>query len=201
MAEWEDYVIDGTNILKNKYNISSLEELTKLETSLVVSKLSYLYIHGMKGNFDENHLCEIHKFLFDDLYEFAGEYREVDMRKITVFIPHTEIKTRLKKLFTEMNSKSVNINNKFEIAQYVADYYYGLIEIHPFREGNGRTSREFIRQLVLARFSEYELDYTKINKENFQIGVINHERYPLLLAYEIYNALVEKENIKGFGNK
>ena len=71
--------------------------------------------------------------------------------------------------------------------------------MHPFREGNGRSTREFIRQLVLNKFPQYELDYTKIDKKNFQIGVIGHSQYPLLLAYEIYNALVPNEriNVKG----
>ena len=56
MAEWEDYIINGTKTLKNKLNITSSEELKKIEKEIVVSKLSYLYIHGMKGNFDIEHL-------------------------------------------------------------------------------------------------------------------------------------------------
>ena len=196
MGNWHDYFIENTEILKNKLGITNQDELSKRESEIVVSKLSYLYINGMNGDFSINHLCQIHKFLFGDLYEFAGEFRDVDMRKITIFVPHQEIKERLEELFSKMDNFNFNEGNKFEIAKYVAEFYYGIIEIHPFREGNGRTSREFIRQLVLAKFPKYELDYTKINKENFQIGVIDYRHYPLLLAYEIYNALGEVENVK-----
>lgn len=194
MKEWNDYIMEGTdNVLKNKFNITSQEELDKKETEEVVLKLSRLYLKGITGNLDEKHLCDIHRYLFENIYEFAGTYREVDMRKITHFTKFEDIPTRIKDFFSKRNKIEVNLNSKFDIARYIADYYYELIEIHPFREGNGRAIREFIRQLVLYKFPMYELDYTKINKENFQIGVIGHSHYPLLLAYEIYNALVVNE--------
>lgn len=196
MAEWEDYIIDGTKTLKNNFNITSSEELKKLEKEIVVSKLSYLYINGMPGNFDIKHLCDLHQFLFGDIYPFAGKYREVDMYKITGFEHWEEINHKLEEFFEKMNNREVNESNKFEIAKYLADYYYELIGIHPFREGNGRTTREFLRQFTSHRFPMYELDYTKIDKKNFQIGVVAFDRYPLLLAYEIYNALVPVEKEK-----
>lgn len=197
MVEWEDYIISGTNTLKNKLNIISLEELKKIETEIVVSKLSYLYINGMQGNFDIEHLCRLHYFLFGEIYDFAGKYRQVDVFKVTEFEHYENIDYELKKLFSKMNKVDVNINNKFEIAKYLGEFYLELIRIHPFREGNGRTCREFIRQMVLAKFPIYELDYSKVNKKNFQLGVIERSSYPLLIAYEIYNALipVEKEKI------
>lgn len=201
MGKWEDYFIENTEVFKNKLGITNEKELDDYEKKMVVSKLSYLYIYPINGNFDAEHLCEIHKFLFGDLYEFAGEYRTVDVCKIdalkkTVFLPYQEIESELTKLFQEMNSKEFELEEKFEIAKYIGDYYYRLIEIHPFREGNGRTTREFIRELVMHKFPKYELDYTKIDKNNFFIGVVNHELYPTLLAYEIYNGLIERENVR-----
>lgn len=194
--EWEDYIIGDTNVLKNKLGITDRFELQKKETEIVVSKLAYLYMRGMKGNFDQNHLCAIHKFLFEDIYEFAGKFREVDIFKDSdAFVHYEDIEKSLYDLFNEMNHKEVNVNNKFEIAKYLADYYYKLIEVHPFREGNGRSTREFMRQLVLKKFGDYELDYTKINKKNFKLGYIERKQYPLLIAYEFYNGLVEKNQI------
>ena len=201
MAKWEDYTIGNTNVLKNKLGITEQEELDKVETKMVVSKLALLYVNGMKGNFDEEHLCRIHKFLFEDLYDFAGKYREVDIYKVTSFSHHEEIKEQLKQFFEQMNNIEFSNDNKFEIASYIAKYYLGLIQIHPFREGNGRTTREFIRQLVLAKFPNYELDYTKIDKENFKIGVIEYRHYPSLLTYEIYNGLVENQKGLRFGHR
>lgn len=193
--EWQDYMMKNTNVLKNKFNITSQEELDKKENEILIEKLSYLFIYGMPGNFDSDHLSNIHRFLFEDIYYFAGQYREVDIFKETGFESYQNISSKLNEIFLDMNSKNV-LNTKFEIAKYLADYYYLLIQIHPFREGNGRTCREFIRQLTIKKFSNYYLDFTKINKKNFQIGVIEHDNYPSLLAYEIYNALILKENEK-----
>lgn len=197
MAEWEDYVIGDTNVLKNKFGIVNSDELKEKETEIVVSKLAYLYIHGMKGDFSPEHLCKIHKFLFDELYDFAGVYRKVNIYKQPPpFSSFENIPKELFDLFNKMENVSVNLNNKFEVSEYLANFYYELIMIHPFREGNGRCIREFIRQYVLEKFPIYELDYTKINKENFKIGIIDKKTYPLLLAYEIYNALTEKNDFK-----
>lgn len=96
-----------------------------------------------------------------------------------------------------LNAKNieVNTNNQFEIAKFLGDFYYNLILIHPFREGNGRSIREFLREFVIYKFKDYELDYSKIDGNNFLLGITEHDTYPLLLAFEINNALV-KTNIK-----
>lgn len=190
MAQWEDYLIPGTQVLKNRLGLTDHDALVKAENENVLQKLSDLYLSGMDGDFSVSHLCEINLFLFGDIYEFAGKFREVDVFKKTGFEHYKNIPQKLDELFHQMKYRNINTTNKFEIAQYIADFYYGIISIHPFREGNGRTAREFIRQLVLTMFPEYELDYTKVNKDNFLIGVIDHSQYPSLLAYEIYNALV-----------
>lgn len=189
MAEWEDYLLPGTNVLKNNYGITSPDELKRLEEEIVLKNLSKLYLEGMEGNFDVNHLCEINFLLFGELYDFAGKFREVDVFKKTGFEPYQNIPSKLSELFIKKHNEQVNTENKFEIAKYLGDFYYELISIHPFREGNGRTVREFMRQLVLVKFPDYELDYTKVDKKNFLIGVIDRKLYPSLLEYEIYNAL------------
>lgn len=88
MAEWEDYLIDDTTVLKNKLGITDSDELKQKEIEITVSKIAQLYFMGITGNFDEKYLCEIHKFIFEDIYDFAGKYREVDMRKVTLFTPY-----------------------------------------------------------------------------------------------------------------
>ena len=59
---WEDYFIEGTNVLKNKFNIIDEGELEKKEKEITLKKLSYLNLFPIKGNFDEEHLRQIHKF-------------------------------------------------------------------------------------------------------------------------------------------
>lgn len=194
MGNWEDYLIPKTEVLKNKLGITSSDELKKAENVVVVSKLAELYLKKSPEIFDSAYLCELHKYLFEDIYDFAGQYRTVDIFKQTGFEHYENIAQELDKFIKLMNLKNVNVNSRFEFAQYLADYYYGLISIHPFREGNGRTCREFIRQLskVLSA-GVSEIDYTKVDSKNFMIGVLDRNLYPSLLAYEIYKSFSEPE--------
>lgn len=194
--EWEDYLIEGTDILKNKFNIVDFDKLSKIENSIVVTKLAYLYDYGMNGEFDSKHLIELHKFLFDDIYEFAGLYRKIDMfKKYSGFIEHQLIEGEVERITNEYKNKEVLVSSTFDIAKFLGDYYYDLIMIHPFREGNGRTIREFIRQFTSYKFPGYTIDFTKMNKKNLLLGVVERNNYPLLLAFEINNTLTYK-NIK-----
>ena len=77
----------------------------------------------------------------------------------------------------------------------MGEFYRELIYIHPFREGNGRSIREFLREFAEYKFN-YQLDYSKIDKKNFLLGITDKNNYPLLLAYEIYNAMEEKEKVR-----
>ena len=194
--KWEDYLIEGTDVLKNKLNIKDGNELYKKEKEFVLERLSALYLYGMIGEFNSNHLKAIHWYLFSPLYYFAGEYRQVDLfKEHSSFLNYQEIENELNKVLNEANNKEINDNNLFDIAKFIGDLYYNLIRILPFREGNGRSIREFIRQFTSYKFPNLSLNYNKIDKKNFLLGVTEHDTYPLLLAYEIYNAL-EKDKVK-----
>ncbi len=194
-SNWEDYVYEN-GVLKNKFGITSPEELHNLEEKITIEKLSILYLNPFIGDFDCNHLKAIHRYLFSDIYEFAGEYRNVDLyKKYTKFEDYKLISSKVDSLLLYARNKEVNIDNKFEIAKFLGDFYYQLILIHPFREGNGRTIREFLREFVLCKFLGYKLEYSLIDQNNFLLGITEHDTYPLLLAYEINNALI-KTNIK-----
>lgn len=193
MARFEDYVYDGTNILRNKFGIKDLDKLKALEEKIILEKLTALYIHPLKGNFDTNHLKSIHRYLFGDLYEFAGKIRDVEMfREYSSFLDYNQIPDKLSLLLEEYKNKHVNTSSTFEIGLFLANFYKDLIYIHPFRDGNGRTVREFLREYVLEYFPEYELDYSKMNKENALLAIKESDSYSInLLAYEFYNSLVK----------
>jgi len=192
MANWEDYMFENTNVLKNKLGITNLDELKKAENEMVVYKLSLLYLKPISCEFDNKHLLDLHKFLFEDLYDFAGCYRDVEIFKTTGFTHPDEIEKELTLVLEKYKNMEITTNSKFEISKILGEFYRSLINIHPFREGNGRTIREFLRQFVLYKFPSYKLDYTKVDKKNFLLGILEEETYPMLLAYEIYNALVEE---------
>lgn len=190
--KWEDYLIEGTNILKNKLGITDQDKLSEVENIHVVSKLSYLYDQVITGNYDSKHLCDLHRYLFSDIYDFAGNYREVMIfKKYSGFLEPRLISSKLDSVMNEAQYKKVNTDSQYMMAKFLGDYYYDLIMIHPFREGNGRCIREFLREFVMYKFPGYILDFTKINKQNFYLGVVERKDYPELLTYEIYNALVK----------
>lgn len=200
--KWDSYFIPNTNVLKNNLGISNFEELKEQEKNIVRKKLAYLYLRPIDGNFDSEHLLNIHKFIFNEIYPFAGTYRTCSMQKNTMFCNPNEIEKTLEEVLDEMNLVfSKDVYNISDFAFKLAKYYYELIYIHPFREGNGRTIRVFIRDFVREKSKnlpcgELDLDYTKINSENLLLGTVRRYIYPSMIECEFMKGLVpvEKEN-------
>jgi len=193
--KWNSYFQEGTDVLKNKLGIIDKDLLKQKEYEIVLYKLSYLILNGMDGEFDSKHLCDIHRFLFSDIYYFAGEYRYVKMSKITEFEHPEVIPLKLEEVMNEFNNQEV-INTRWYIAKHLAEYHNTLIDIHPFREGNGRCIREFLRQYVLYRFKEYELDYSHMNKKHLIDYIRDPDSYPNLIVGEFLECLILKEKEK-----
>ncbi len=193
---FDDYFIDGTKTLKNKLGITDIDLLIKEEQVIVLKKLTNFILKEYEFSPSASYLAFIHKYLFDDVYYFAGEYRLVNMfKQDSSFLDFNLIEEELSKVINKYNSMEV-VNNKFTIARTLGEFYRELIYIHPFREGNGRAIREFLREYTMYKYNLI-LDYSKINKRNFLLGITDSYTYPSLLAYEINNALVEpKKELK-----
>ena len=93
----------------------------------------------------------IHKFLFEDIYPFAGLFRNENIAKdYFQFAEWEYIESELAKLLTELKNENFLSNlSKEKFAERLAYYWAELNVLHPFREGNGRTTREFLRQLSI----------------------------------------------------
>ncbi len=201
---WDEYFIEGTNVLKNKLGITNKEELSKNEKIITLKKLAYLEMFPIEGKFDSDHLRKIHYFLFNDIYYFAGEYRKCEMARFREFVNPDEIEVRLKNELDKMNKEVKNILSIDGYSYFLAEEYYELMVIHPFREGNGRSVREFLREFVLSKKEQLpfnvELDFTKINPDEFLMAVKDKYLYPSLLQMLFKNALV-KVDVKEDGSK
>lgn len=170
---WENYFIPGTNVLKNNFGITDYEYLKEIETEITANKLFELYVTPIELNFDEEHLKAIHKHLFSTLYHFGGEYRNVYMQKNnSYFAPVDEIDIRLKETFKYVNEKIVNTHTKYDFACLLAELYVLLLHIHPFREGNGRSIREFIREFANEKSKNFEFGPLNFNWSNVDGEVI-----------------------------
>lgn len=196
---WNDYFIDGTDVFKNHLGIIDSEELKKRESEITFEKLVQLQIKPIKGKFDKYHLCEIHKYLFEEIYPFAGIYRTVDMRKnYTGFVTPREIDQHLDNVLKEMNEEINRCYTFDDYAAFLAQYYYDLLYIHPFREGNGRTIREFLIEFVHKKIPDFTIDWSKMNKDNVAEGIKYGSFTKSILAHEFSKSLilVEKEENK-----
>ncbi len=195
MDEWDNYFYEGTCVLKNKFGIKDKKELEQKEKQITLKKLAFLEIFPINGSFDAEHLKKIHHFLFNDIYYFAGEYRKCTMAKTTRnFYDPQHIKAYLDEALKNMNNKVNEIVSIEGYACFLSETYYELMTIHPFREGNGRSVREFLREFVLCKNNvlpfDVELDFSKMNKEDALKAVEYHYLYPSMLDMEFMKALV-----------
>lgn len=145
------YCYKGTNTLVNKLNIKDSSALENYETSVIGLKLMALNKKGITGKFDVSHFVDIHKFLFEDIYPFAGLFRNENIAKdYFQFAEWEYIESELTRLLDELKKENFLANiSKEDFAKRLAYYWAELNVLHPFREGNGRATREFLRQLAL----------------------------------------------------
>lgn len=139
-------------VLRNIANIEEEKVLLAYESLKVSKRLEELYSNPVKI-IDSNALLEIHKYLFQDVYEWAGKIRTVNISKDGKPFFEGE---RFQTGFQYINSLIVEFseiapNQRSEIAEKLAEILDNINFMHPFREGNGRTQREFIRTLALQK--------------------------------------------------
>lgn len=179
------YCYKGTNILVNKLEIKNNKDLLKYENQIVIIKLFDLRQKGITGNFDIKHFASIHRCLFEDIYPFAGMFRNENIAKDNFRFAEWEyIEEELNKLLKQLKEeKYLNNLKKEELVDRLAYYMAELNVLHPFREGNGRTTREFIRQLAL--YNGYAFNLKKIDPKKMLdasiASVVNTEELKKLI--------------------
>lgn len=163
---------EGTTCLINKLDIRDEEQLSSVEADTTFAKASTLEQQPIEGNFDFTHYKAIHRFLFEDLYEWAGQIRTIDIsKKGTAFVKASEINELAFNCFERLKENDYFCNLPFEeFVDNITDFYCVTNMLHPFREGNGRTQRVFIAQLI--RYAGYEIDFAEIDPDELMIATI-----------------------------
>ncbi|MCI9177253.1 MAG: cell filamentation protein Fic [Clostridia bacterium] len=156
------YCYLNSEVLINKLNIQDAKDLQYYEAKITAAKSLGLRQMGITGNFDKQHFMQIHGYLFEDIYPFAGKLREENIAKGEFrFAMWEYIETELENLLAKLkNENYLQGLNKIQLAKRLAYYLSELNVLHCFREGNGRTNREFIRQLALK--NGYYLNLKKV---------------------------------------
>lgn len=151
------YTYPHSPVLINKFNEKNDNKARELEYRLVASQSLKLFINPIEVN-TVSDILKIHKFLFEGMYTWAGQYRQVNISKSgNAFMPVQSFDMAEKFLNTLLSNYLLNANNKIEICKSLAEILDNLNYFHPFREGNGRTQREVIRSLALMKGYECEI--------------------------------------------
>lgn len=155
------YCYPNSDVLINKLNIHDTDKLREAERKLTMLRLMDLLEKPVTGKFDFEHLRSIHQYIFQDIYSWAGKIRTVDIAKSNMFCKVQFIEMQANEIFLKLqNDNHLKQLSKEKFAKKAAYYFSEINALHPFREGNGRTQRELIRQLACE--SGYILHFAAI---------------------------------------
>ena len=153
------YCYPDSGTLINKLNLRDPDELCNAEMELALIRLLELQMKPIKGNFGFDHLKSIHRYIFQDIYEWAGKVRTVEIGKGNIFCTTRYISDYARTVFGSYYPKCYEArNDRDSFIRTLADNYGDLNALHPFREGNGRAQREFARCVCLE--CGYFIDWT-----------------------------------------
>ncbi len=158
-AHRDAYTYEESSVLRNKGGHRNQEALDQFERLSVANRM----LEDMpEGAFDYLHLKNIHQHIFQDVYDWAGQERDVSISKgATLFANPRHIESVMSALLSEL--KDENYLQDCELDVFVDRAAYYMVEMnmaHPFREGNGRALREFL--FLLADNSGYGIDTDKL---------------------------------------
>lgn len=162
----DPYFYPGTTVLRNRRDITDKAELLEAEAYFVEARSAAIGEASIERSFAPEHLCAIHRWLFGDLYEWAGQYRHTDFSKgQTQFWDFHGIETRLAKVLGRLREGPLlaATNDDETFLSSLANLYLDLNHLHPFREGNGRVQRAFMGHV--ADVSSRSLDWTLVGKD------------------------------------
>jgi len=162
----DPYVYPGTSVLKNLRDIRDPGRLSKFEMDMTTRRLTELGRKPIQGKFDTQHLQTIHRYIFQDVYAWAGEFRTVNISRSSQF-PFAfsdHIPASLGRFGSELQKERYLASLAFdELVSRLAYFLGELNALHPFRDGNGRAQREFIRQL--AERNGHALVWSRVSRE------------------------------------
>ena len=174
-------------VLKNKLNITNQVELNKEEEKISKEKAIKLFDEGVISTIKAGTIAglqQIHKFLFEDVYDFAGQIRTVNISKGNFrFAPVMYLEQALKNI--EKMSQST--------FDEIVEKYVEMNIAHPFREGNGRATRIWL-DLIFKKELKMVVDWNKIDKEDYLSAMIRSPIKDIEIKHLLKNALTDKIN-------
>lgn len=173
--------------LENKLNITSSSELATVEERASKIKALELFENGLLDTFEVGTfkgLSDIHKYLFEDIYDFAGKIRTVNIAKGNFrFAPVMYLNAALENIDKMPQSTFDEIVEK----------YVEMNIAHPFREGNGRSTRIWL-DCILKRELKQVIDWDKVDKEDYLLAMERSPVKDIEIKFLLKSALTDKIN-------
>lgn len=171
--------------LNNKLGITDQSELARLEEKLSKTKALKLFQSGILDTFEVGTftgLAQIHEFLFSEIYEFAGKMRDVNIAKGSFrFAPLMYLEAALKHIDAMPQTTFDEIIEK----------YVEMNVAHPFREGNGRSTRIWL-DCILKKETGNVVDWSRVDKDDYLLAMERSPVKDIEIKVLLKNALTEK---------
>ncbi len=150
----DPYLYEGTDVLKNLLNIKDKKLLEEAEAGYVTYRLKEIALNPLPGNYDYYHLLDMHKYIFQDMYEWAGQQRKQNIYKEEhvlggLSIDYSDIfdiQKDSERALSEMRKKNWDKYDVHEAALEFSESLARIWKVHPFREGNTRITITFCCQ-------------------------------------------------------
>lgn len=185
----------GSTILINKFDIRDEVQLDAVERSITSGLIAKAMMDIPFENVDFEFYKSLHKFVFGDIYEWAGTVRMVDIsKKGTSFCAADKISQRAERIFLNLQTTDyLKTVPKDEFINEFADLYCNLNNLHPFREGNGRIQRLFLNMLL--EYQGKTINFANIDKDLLMIATIKSVSGDVFMLRDIFS-----ESIKSITN-
>ena len=171
--------------LENKLGIADSEELARIEEKISKAKALELFDKGILGKIEVGTyqgLAEIHKYLFEDIYDFAGQMRTVNIAKGGFrFAPVMYLCSALENI-SNMPQSTFN---------EIIEKYVEMNAAHPFREGNSRSTRIWLDAILKKELGQV-IDWSKVDKEDYLLAMERSPIKDLEIKFLLKEALTDK---------
>jgi cell filamentation protein len=160
----DPYADPVTGVLRNRLGLRTAGELETAEREITHAALIFLRESPVPPSYDLGHLCVIHRRVFGDIYDWAGQLRTVAIAKGSWFCLPQYIESSAAEVFQALHGESLLRGLSRDAFTERLTFYLGEVNaIHPFREGNGRAQRAFFEQL--AGEAGYILDWQRLDAD------------------------------------
>ena len=176
----DPYVYPHTNILKNLANIQDEEELSCMEAEYTSLRLAELVTKESASHFNFLSLCDMHRYIFQDVYEWAGEIRVINIEKSEpalggLSIEYSDcfdIEKDVTNILDDMNKFLWKALSVAEASRIFSEYFAKLWRVHPYREGNTRTIITFCSQFIESKGFYVDSDLFKDNAQYMRTALV-----------------------------